>query len=143
MTHKYPRLISREHTHTHISERASHKHSQEFFHYIHTHVAVYWRFDWCQTHNIHTYPRLIVCTNPHTARCVYIFRTYGSVSLTGMQRYTQLAYLSHHCGTNLCRHGRILDYCVTSVRRAPVFQYNVFALKKMIQFGSKSKKLFA
>ena len=72
-----------------------------------TKVAVYWRgFD-----DSHSYPRLIACTITHAPCGAFLFDTCMSLSLSRMQRYTQLSYLFRQCGTSFLRRDSFIAEC--------------------------------
>ena len=92
-------------THTFRERRSSRKHFLERFHYIHTGDLVE------DDRHTYTHPciRLIACTNTHTLSDAFHVHTYRSVSITRMQRYAQLAYLCHQCGTSLFTRRSFVD----------------------------------
>ena len=63
---------------------------------------------WLMMTDTPSYLRLIACTDTYSPCDAFLFYAYRSVSFTRMQRYTQLAYLFHLCGTSLfSRDGRL------------------------------------
>ena len=93
-------------TNTYTSGCASLLHFQERFHYTHKQLPTGGLVD--DYRRIHASIPTLDCLRKHT----FLSHAYRSVFLVRMQRYTQLAYSFHPCGTSLGRDGRIADCTV-------------------------------